>query len=47
MIDRSHFVALTALIIAIFLVLHMVDKIARGIAACISHEIICPMEAQR
>lgn len=30
-----------------FLACHMADKITRGIAACVSHEIVCPVEALR
>lgn len=30
-----------------FLAAHMVDKIARGVAACMTHEIACPLEALR
>ncbi len=30
-----------------FLAFHMVDKISRGIAACVSHEIVCPLESLR
>lgn len=34
-------------IFALFLAAHMVDKIARGVAACVSHEIVCPLESLR
>lgn len=30
-----------------FLAAHMVDKIARGVAACVTHEIVCPLESLR
>jgi len=47
MTPRRFRAALAWAIFLAFLALHMVDKISRGIAACVSHEIVCPLESLR